>query len=140
MVYWSNDFPGSLTSPFLVTSPQSRAYNCIAYAYGDLSRAYWPSKTFYWPNHIVRSEHLNSFIDLFNSIGYVLCDNGILEPGFEKVAIFGLNQNTTKHAAKQLLTGQWSSKLGANYDVSHNIQSMEGGIYRSEERRVGKEC
>lgn len=126
------DFPHSKANPFLITSEKSLRYNCIAYVYGDYSRPYWPDPNplkFFWPPHLPRIKHLSSFIDLYSSIGYQVCPNGDLELPIEKIAIFGNSVNDPTHAAKQLTTGAWSSKLGGNHDVSHSIQNISGGIY-----------
>ena len=61
----------------------------------------------------------NSFIELFRSAGYELCDDGNLEAGCEKIAIYALNDSPT-HAARQLENGQWTSKLGKYEDIVHS--------------------
>ena len=43
-----------------------------------------------------------------------------LEPGFEKVALYALG-GVPKHAARQLSSGRWSSKLGDLEDVEHTL-------------------
>jgi hypothetical protein len=66
-------FPNSRIDPFLITSPQTSSYNCIAWAFGDNSKWYWPdsSNIYFWPSDIPRQETLDSFIKLFESIGYI---------------------------------------------------------------------
>jgi len=127
------DFPNSLGSPFGITSPKDKFYNCIAYVYGDYRRWYWPSSflvpPYFWPPAIPRVVHVNSFIQLYSSIGYQVCQHGDLQAGVEKLAIFGFDALRPKHAALQLVDGNWSSKLGENHDVSHSIQNISGGTY-----------
>ncbi len=65
----------------------------------------------------------------FESLGYAPCPNMNLEPGFEKVALFGLADAYT-HAARQLANGQWTSKLGNEEDIEHDApETVAGGIY-----------
>lgn len=124
-------FPRSFRLPFDHTSPFNPKYNCIAWAYGCSNKFYWPTPhpLHYWPENIPREEETNSFIKLYESIGYVVCKDGKCEPHFEKVAIFIDIYNTPTHAARQLSSGQWTSKLGRDMDVSHTIWSIEGGVY-----------
>ena len=130
VVYFSQ-FPNSKIDPFLVTSPQTTTYNCIAWAFGDNTRWYWPdpSNIYYWPSNIPREINIDSFIKLFSSIGYKTCYDGVHEKGFEKVAIFIATKESATHVARQLENGFWSSKLGPNIDVQHSIKSMEGRDY-----------
>ena len=126
-------FPNSTISPFTITSPPLTTYNCISWAYGINSVRMWPNTPgFYWPANISNINHINSFIDLFRSIGYNICPDGNLENGFEKIAIFE-DKNVPTHAARQLANGLWTSKLGhfpnISFDASHTINSISGGVY-----------
>jgi hypothetical protein len=125
-----DSFPNSREEPFEITSPASRQYNCIAWAMQDPTRFYWPipESAFYWPSSVPRAETLEAFIQLFQSIGYELCEQGESEEGFQKVALFEKDNKPT-HAARQLLDGRWTSKLGSHIDVSHSLSAMEGGFY-----------
>jgi hypothetical protein len=124
-------FPNSTIEPFLITSPKTSSYNCIAWAFGDDSRWYWPdnSNIYFWPIGIPRQESIDSFIKLFESIGYTQTENCDLEIDFEKIAIFGDSFSNPTHAARQLENGFWTSKLGQSFDVTHTIFSMEDGHY-----------
>jgi|JI10StandDraft_1071094.scaffolds.fasta_scaffold22118_9 hypothetical protein len=114
-----------------MTSPDTTTYNCIAWAYGDPSRWFWPdiNGLYFWPNSIPRIESLQSFVQLFASIGYVVCPNGSLEVGYEKIAIFVKQNGQPTHAARQLPTGFWTSKLGQGIDVTHSLFSMQDSVY-----------
>jgi len=125
------NFPNSYQYPFEITSPYTPAHNCIAWAYEDSSKWYWPDtgNRWYWPEEIPRKEKLSCFIALFDSICYRKCKNGDLEKGFTKIAIFVDQNGKPTHAAKQLLDGYWTSKLGDSFDVRHTILAIEGGVY-----------
>jgi len=124
-------FPNSKQDPFLLTSPQTSHYNCIAWAFGDDTRWYWPdsSNIYFWPPNILREEKIESFIQLFKLIGYEICDNEFQEEQYIKVAIYEDQYGKPTHAARQLSNGLWTSKLGANFDVTHTLYSMKDGAY-----------
>ncbi len=123
-------FPNSVQEPFEQTSPVDQYYNCIAWAYGVNNKWLWPSglPEHFWPPGIAQEETVEAFIELYESIGYVLCTDGQLEIEYEKLAIFEKNGLPT-HAARQLPDGNWTSKLGPNIDVSHSINAIVDGIY-----------
>ena len=73
-----------------VTSPPAKEYNCIAWAAGDEKR-----------------------------FGYEECNTPDLEHGYRKVAIYAKDGIPT-HAARQLDSGKWTSKLGKAEDVEHD--------------------
>lgn len=124
------NFPNTVHDPFLATSPPTTSYNCIAWAANDNSRWYWPDPHgyYFWPVDIPREENVRAFILLFESLGYIKCDNGNHEPEYQKVAIYALNDKPT-HAARQLDNGMWTSKLGRQIDVQHNLNNISGGVY-----------
>lgn len=70
---------------------------------------------------------------VFASLGYEPCADGILEQGYEKIALFahdkeGVAQPT--HAARQLGDGKWTSKLGALEDIEHaQAENVAGDCY-----------
>lgn len=66
---------------------------------------------------------------LFSTISYEVCESGDLEQGFTKIAIFSDSNGIPTHAARQLKTGYWTSKLGPFIDVQHTIHSVEAGEY-----------
>lgn len=111
-------FPNLPASEYLETSEQSCLYNCIAWAAEDVDHWWWPSEDAFWPVDIV-DESVRSFADAFRvSRSYEPCDHGELEAGFQKVAIFAAGDRV-KHMARQLNNGQWTSKLGNGWDISH---------------------
>lgn len=127
------NFPNSLTDKFYKTSEDTWDYNCIAWAYGINNKWLWPPidplvSSTYWPPTVPAIVHINAFIQLFMEIGYEICDNEHFESGFEKVAIFEKDSKPT-HAAKQLPSGLWSSKLGSYFDATHTLNCANGGDY-----------
>jgi len=105
-------------------SPKDLHYNCVAWAMGDNSKWWWPAGGYYWPVSKPSVLTVGTFIELFELIGYECCDNGRLEDGYNKIAIFSDNQQKPTHVAKQLPSGLWTSKLGANIDVEHELLDL----------------
>ena len=115
----------NLQEAFQVTSWPTDAYNCIAWAAGDQYYWWWPDPDgeFYWPPGVDRVATVAAFIAAFQTLGYEPCDSPDLEPGFEKVAIYAVG-DSTKHMARQLSSGTWTSKLGEWWDIAHD--SVDG--------------
>jgi len=78
---------------------------------------------------------MDAFVKAFEAKGYALCYSSAQEAGIEKVAIYGITNpadGTTipTHAARQLESGKWTSKLGPFEDVSHNAaEDVNGPAY-----------
>jgi hypothetical protein len=50
----------------------------------------------------------------------VKCDSSEREKGYEKVALYEIHPETgVEHAARQLRSGEWTSKLGEWEDIKH---------------------
>jgi len=126
-------FPRLRKEGYKVTSPAAREYNCIAWAFGDISRWWWPDKylQYYWPPNVRRDETLESFIEAFENIGYEICEKAEREEDFEKISIYTKPDRTLTHAARQLENGKWTSKLGQSEDIEHNFDSLTGPCYGS---------
>ena len=124
-------FPRLQKTHFLITSQHDPGYNCIGWAAGDTHNFWWPlhHPHAYWPPGLERREALECFLEAFATLGYQPCDNGSLEAGFEKVALFVDSNGVPKHAARQLPSGSWTSKLGEHEDISHSIYGLEGSTY-----------
>jgi hypothetical protein len=126
-------FPGLTNSGFVVTSPATKDYNCIGWAAGDTMHWWWPdidpdNQAKYWPAGIVLAETLDAFVAAFATLGYALCIGEEPEPGFEKVALFA-HEVVPTHAARQLPSGRWTSKLGMREDIEHDLHSVSGNLY-----------
>ena len=126
-------FPGLQGANYLITSPAETQYNCVAWAIGTTADWWWPdaASQFFWPAGITRDLTLPAFEELFAAHGYVVCQLDALEPGFEKIAVFATPDHRPQHAARQLASGRWTSKLGMLEDIEHDLHHLAGGIYGS---------
>jgi hypothetical protein len=114
-----------------VTSAPTDVYNCIAWAMDDQTRFWWPNGRGYWPGRRKGEElqpTLEVFCQAFKTRGYDAFTGPAAEVGFEKVALYSKGNEIT-HAAKQLASGFWSSKLGQHVDIEHELQQIEGAAY-----------
>lgn len=126
-----SDFPNLEENHHEVTSQSTNEYNCIAGAAGDTESWWWPDEmgVGHWPNNVPRVRTIMAFVLAYGTIGYVPCDNGSLEVGFEKIALYS-SANEPTHAARQLVDGQWTSKLGGFEDIKHvNVECLHGPCY-----------
>lgn len=128
------DFPN--LQPYLCEGDLSDAtkdYNCIAWAAADSTNRWEPDPLFqwYWPDGVERKYSLAAFHAAYRTVGYEICNDGSLEVGFEKIAIFTLD-GFPKHAARQLPNGNWTSKLGDFEDIQHcTLGCLSGPLYGS---------
>jgi hypothetical protein len=60
--------------------------------------------------------------------GFERCNNGDLEDGYEKIAIYTKGRKFC-HVARQVPDGRWESKLGTLDDVIHGLEAVEGQLY-----------
>ncbi|HLX64550.1 MAG TPA: hypothetical protein VKX17_24975 [Planctomycetota bacterium] len=122
-----HDYPNLTAENYRITSPRDPKYNCVAWAAGS-SDTWWEcTKGYYWPVDYPTSPSVNALKDAYAALGFVECDNSNLEPGFEKLAIYALNEEYM-HAARQLPNGWWTSKLGPDEDIEH--QTLEALLNR----------
>lgn len=130
MVDLESLFPKLAGSIYAITSPPTQDYNCIAWAAGDDQHWWWPDAAGirFWPATVPRTETLQAFQKLFESLGYVVCADDAHEAGYEKVAIFK-TADGPQHAARQLANGRWTSKLGELADIEHELRDLEGIEY-----------
>lgn len=136
-------FPELATDPdFDITSPKNPDYNCIAWAanYSDRwmqppngSKLPYTDGVSYWPDGVTCGMSKECLIEVFKRKGYVECSSWMHEDGFQKVALYCID-NMWTHAARELVTkpniGKWTSKLGGSNDIRHGTPfSIEGSIY-----------
>ena len=124
--------PNSFVEPLAVTSLATGNYTCIAWALEDTTHFYWtgPEYFFYWESDLLREETMDAFVQLFKKYGYEICENALKERGFTKIALFA-KDNIPTHAARQLPSGLWTSKLGILEDARHTLFAISDGLYGS---------
>lgn len=130
--YW----PGLKLGPWQKTSEATEKYNCVAHAVRDPTRWWWPGGSptpapgdEYWPADAPASDQVESFVYVFEQLGFRVCPTGDHEPGVEKVAIYVDASGLVQHVARQLPSGLWTSKLGHLMDISHRLEALEGQEY-----------
>ena len=124
-------FPRLKRTVFLMTSVETTQYNCIAWAANDTSRWWWPTGYGYWPPGVRKAVDVDAFKAAYATLGYTECEDGSVEKRLEKIAIFANASGAVTHAARQLPSGTWTSKLGDWEDISHTIYGLEGSTYGS---------
>ena len=124
-------FPNLTRAVYRVTSEATaRAkvrYNCIAHAMNENNLWWWPDGDgivdyeVHWLPEVAKECTIDAFVAVFRTKGFVPCDdlNIELEPGYEKVAIYCNAAGEPTHAARQLPSGAWTSKLGDWEDIEH---------------------
>lgn len=119
-------FPNLVPDGYILSSPKTHAYNCVAWAAGDASR--WWEPGIYWIS--TPGDELAALSGLFATLGFSPCIGEDLESGFEKVALHADDQGNWTHAARQLPDGWWTSKLGPDEDILHRTpQAVVGELY-----------
>src|SRR6266568_3397107 len=109
------EFPHLNAGNCEITSPATKAYNCLAWAVGN-NRQWWdPNGLYYWPRNVPREVSIDAFARVYEELGFTICLSGELEPDVEKIALFARWVGPLRiptHAARQLESGEWTSKLG----------------------------
>ncbi|MDQ3817542.1 MAG: hypothetical protein M3362_07625 [Acidobacteriota bacterium] len=120
-------FPNLRGQAWKVTSRVTNDYNCLAWVAGETHRRWDLDPNYYWPIP-EREQTIPAFVAAYETRGYVECDNGELENGFEKIAIYAIGKKPL-HAARQLPNGRWTSKLGPSFDIEHEtVEGVASGI------------
>lgn len=128
-----SDFPNLNDQNSRITSPARNGYNCIAWAVGDTAR-WWcpfgPQGITYWPRGVPREQTIDAYTKALETCGFSPCSDGTLENGIEKIALFATREEgelVPQHAARQLESGEWTSKLGTLEDISHTSERCVAG-------------
>ena len=127
---FSSEFPKLKDVHQKKTSDEDPKYNCIAWAFEDNLNFWWPSRRGYWPLSHEGLSCLQAFEQLFREWGWERTENQSLEKGYKKIALYIMNGEPT-HAARLMENGMWTSKLGVNIDLSHELEELEGPVYGS---------
>lgn len=124
---WIDDQFPNATDLHDVTSDPTNDYNCIAWAAEDDTEWWSHLPGYKWP--FQRTPLVVSLVGVFRSLGYKICDSDELEDGYDKVALYA-KKDIWKHAARQLPSGRWASKLGPDEDIEHETPTcLCGEIY-----------
>lgn len=123
-------FPRLSSTNWDPTSDPSELYNCIAWAAEDDKNWWWPDSQdlYYWPPEAPRAETLEAFEMAFATLKYHRDENPSYEEGRDKIAIYAVG-NSIKHAARQQPNGLWTSKLGREDDIEHELEGLESDVY-----------
>jgi hypothetical protein len=122
-------FPRLANTRWKLKSPFNRYYKCIAWAACRTDHIWWPHEEdpipegVYWPPGIPRNRRVQTFVQAFERLGYRPCgkDSSSFEFGYQKVAIYAWDPDTTTHMARQQFFGKrWLSKPGAYEDILHD--------------------
>ena len=120
-------FPNLHPTEWEKTSEKSDDYNCIAHAFNDTTRWWSPQKGYYWPDDEERNETIESYSRALAKLRCERCQDGTIENGFEKFAIYTREDGTPSHMALQLADGRWSSKIAELEDIAHNhLDALSG--------------
>jgi len=126
--------PKLSTEAYEFTSNEDEIYNCIAWALNDTRQYWWPTPKYgcYWPPGVPRDNTLGSVKRIFELHGYRGCQTGNREAGYEKVALYERQDSGVEHVARQLQSGEWTSKIGEWEDIRHpTLEVLECEDYGS---------
>jgi hypothetical protein len=134
MAKCEDSFPNLKYSEWSIKSPQTAAYQCIAWAASDTTRRWWPlgqppmGTLAFWPPNVPKEETVDCFMRAFATLGYRPCNKPTFEFGYQRVAIYADQDGTPTHMARQHFMGRgWLSKLGDFEDILHpELRNVEG--------------
>lgn len=134
ILFSATEFPSIDVEGYNETSPETWDYNCIAWAAQDQDNWWWPDgqingKHVYWPSGAPKQLSIRAFSRAFRTLGYRVCNDGDLDPGYEKIAIYIDGRGAPSHAARQLPDGMWTHKMGPSIDVTTTLAAVEGPKY-----------
>lgn len=96
-----NIFPNLRNDGYAITSPINVDYNCIAFAAVDDTRWWDPfDPDGYWPVGVPRDDTVDGLATLYESMGFERCPDDAVEPGFDKVALYGTATGSFTHVAR----------------------------------------
>lgn len=116
-------FPALKTQWYFVSSPEAEWYNCVLWACGNdrewCEAAAVETTGYFWPEGVPTDGSVHAYQTLFARRGYAICEDGALEPGVEKVALYVHPAFGFRHVAWQCEDGRWWSKVGESFDIQH---------------------
>ena len=121
---WRACSPAFTVQAISSQAPRMIRYNCVAWAAEDEEHWWWPDEDSYWPEGVPREETIAALVAAFEKLGFVSCNDPLLEAAYEKVAIYAAPDGIPTHVARQLPSGLWSSKLGQLQDIEHRLEDL----------------
>ena len=120
-------FPRLASSRYEITSDATGRYNCLAWAVGEVDSWWAPVEGdgISWPEQLPWEWNLETVQAALGTVGFEPCETGTLVNGIEKVALYA-DEVTVTHVARQLPSGRWTSKLGSDCDIEHELEALEG--------------
>jgi hypothetical protein len=138
------DFPKLAADGWKKTSQATSDYNCFAFALHDQDHWYSPLPIcgYCWPaDEIPRNATLQTMIELYRyEGGFEPCEDGDYQEGFEKIALYVNQAGNVTHAARQVDSRTWTSKLGNLADIEHPLLSSleDAGTKRNDYGSVAR--
>ncbi|HEY0139475.1 MAG TPA: hypothetical protein VGF48_01195 [Thermoanaerobaculia bacterium] len=126
-----NWFPRLKVTPATFTSARTPVYNCFAYAAGEFGRQWEPTRfDAYWPAALEGNDSVDACTQVYGALGYEPCElDATLEAGFEKIAFYVV-RGAVQHAARQMPSGRWRSKIASFEDIEHETpHELECDMY-----------
>lgn len=143
---------------YRIVLPESEQYNCIAWAAGDETRWWHPfaardvgprcaahglSAHCFWPRRADDAHEMTNYLFAFERLGYRVCTRSfdpVVDPvanaaEIERIALYQhQNDPGCSHAARQLPSGVWTSKVNDLAGVAHlsprDLEGEHGGYGR----------
>lgn len=88
-----------------------------------------PENPYYWVKGVPAELTIAAFIQAYGTLGFLPCESSEFEAGLEKIALYATPDGEPAHAARQLSTGKWTSKLGRWEDVEHELDGLVCEMY-----------
>lgn len=73
---------------------------------------------------------MEAFEEWFAVNGWEITESAAFEEGYVKIALFA-KDGEPKHASRQLSDRKWTSKLGQDIDITHQLDELDGPTYGS---------
>ena len=106
---------------FILNSPETYQYNCIAFAMGMQDR--WVDNAdipWHWWPPVHKGGKDTDLIEAFKYFGFEVCDmDDSLDEKYDKVALYH-NGDEWTHAARVVDEGIYHSKFGSSFDGFHS--------------------
>jgi len=131
-------FPNLSSGNYRITSNPDGGYNCVAWAAGESTRWWQPNAAYYWPLASIPDDEepsVDHVVALFAHMGFETCPINDARGGYDRVAIYGERDRFT-HAARQLDSGWWASKIGPDEDIEHKTLNVLEGDFYGEAKKV----